>query len=68
MCKYLIILLLSFEGEVIKEKLEFTRPMNVYECMDYGADHREQIATYDDKKNAWILNDGRGTIQGFICE
>ena len=42
--------------------------MNVYECMDYGADHREQIATYDDKKNAWILNDGRGTIQGFICE
>ena len=68
MCKYLVLLLLSFEGEVIKEKLEFTRPMNVYDCMDYGADHREHIATYDDKKNAWILNDGRGTFQGFICE
>ena len=68
MCKYLILLLLTFEGEVIKEKLEFTRPMNVYDCMDFGNDHREQIATYDGDKNAWFLNDGRGTFQGFICE
>ena len=67
MCKYLILLLLSFDGEVIKEKYEFTRPMNVYECMDFGSDHREQIATYDDERNTWILNDGRGTFQGFIC-
>jgi hypothetical protein len=35
--------------------------------MDYGSDHREQISTYDDKRNSWILNDGRGTFQGFIC-
>ena len=68
MCKYLILLLLSFDGEVIKEKYEFARPMNVYEGMDFGSDHREQIATYDDEKNTWILNDGRGTFQGFICE
>ena len=68
MCKYLILLLLSFDGQVIKEKYEFARPMNVYECMDFGSDHREQIATYDDEKNTWILNDGRGTFQGFICE
>ena len=67
MCKYLVLLLLSFEGEVIKEKLEFTRPMNALECIDYGSDHREQISTYDDKRNTWILNDGRGTFQGFIC-
>ena len=67
MCKYLVLLLLTFEGEVIKEKLEFTRPMNALECMDYGSDHREQISTYDDKRNTWILNDGRGTFQGFIC-
>ena len=67
MCKYLVLLLLSFEGEVIKEKLEFTRPMNALECMDYGSDHREQISTYDDKRNTWILNDCRGTFQGFIC-
>jgi len=68
MCKYLILLLLSFEGEVIKERLEFTRPMNVYDCMDFGNDHRESIAIYDGDKNAWFLNDGRGTFQGFICE
>jgi hypothetical protein len=68
MCKYLILLLLSFEGEVIKEKLEFTRPMNVYDCMDFGNEHREQIATYNGDKNAWFLNDGSGTFQGFICE
>ena len=67
MCKYLVLLLLTFEGEVVKEKLEFTRPMNALECMDYGSDHREQISTYDDKRNTWILNDGRGTFQGFIC-
>tara|TARA_A100001515_G_scaffold27769_1_gene21366 strand:+ start:627 stop:833 length:207 start_codon:yes stop_codon:yes gene_type:complete len=68
MCKYLVLLLFSFEGEVIKEKLEFTRPINVYECMEVGSEHREQISTYDDKINAWILNDGRGTFQGFICK
>tara|TARA_E500000178_G_C16499535_1_gene520957 strand:- start:66 stop:272 length:207 start_codon:yes stop_codon:yes gene_type:complete len=68
MCKYIILLLLSFEGEVIKERLEFTRPMDVYDCMDFGNDHREQIATYDGDKNTWFLNDGRGTFQGFICE
>ena len=68
MCKYLILLLLSFEGEVIKERLEFTRPMDVYDCMDFGYDHRELIATYNNDKNAWFLNDGRGTFQGFICE
>jgi len=68
MCKYLILLLLSFEGEVIKERLEFTRPMNVYDCMDFGNEHREQIATYDGDKNAWFLNNGSGTFQGFICE
>ena len=68
MCKYLVLLLLSFEGEVIKERLEFTRPINALECMDYGSDHREQISTYDDKRNTWILKDGRGAFQGFICE
>ena len=68
MCKFIVLLLLSFDGEVIKERLEFTRPIDVYDCMDYGNDHRKSIATYNDEKNAWFLNDGRGTFQGFICE
>ena len=68
MCKYIILLLLSFDGEVIKERLEFTRPIDVHECMDLGNEHREQISIYDEKRNAWFLKDGRGTFQGFICE
>ena len=68
MCKYLIILILSFDGQLIKEKLEFTRPININDCMDYGSDHKKQISTYNEKKNLWILNDGNGTFQGFICE
>ncbi len=50
MCKYLIILILSFDGQLIKEKLEFTRPININDCMDYGSDHRKQISTYNEKK------------------
>ncbi len=46
--------------------------MEVHECLMLGDDHREAISTYkefdDAMRNAWYLNDGRGTIQGFICE
>jgi hypothetical protein len=38
----------------------------------FADDHREAIATYkefdDAMRNSWYLNDGRGTVQGFICE
>jgi hypothetical protein len=43
MCKYLILLLLSFEGEVIKEKLEFTRPMNVYDRYQNPYNHKHSL-------------------------
>ena len=72
MCKTLIILILLFDGTLIKEVLEFTRPMTLLECGDFADAHREAIATYkefdDAMKNGYYLNDGRGTIQGFICE
>jgi len=68
MCKYLVVILLTFQGEVILERYGFQRPVEVHECMDIGNDHREQIASYNSKKNTWMLNDGRGTFQGFICE
>ena len=58
MVKTLIILILLFDGNLIQEK--------------YGDEHREAIATYrefnDAFKNGWYLNDGRGTIQGYICK
>ena len=46
--------------------------MEVHECLMFADDHREVIATYkefeDAMKNGHYLNDGRGTVQGFICE
>ena len=41
--------------------------MEVHECLMFADDHRETISKYVDTKG-WVLNDGRGTIQGFICE
>ena len=72
MAKTLIILILVFDGTLIKEKLEFTKPVTVHECLLYADEHREAISTYkefeDKLKNGWYLKDGRGTVQGFICE
>ena len=69
--KYLVMLVLLFDGTLIKERMEFTRPVEVHECLMYGDAHREVIATYkefeDPMRNGWYLNDGRGTIQGFSC-
>ena len=48
------------------------RPREINECMMYANDHRQAISTYkefnDAMKNGYYLNDGRGTVQGFICE
>jgi hypothetical protein len=72
MAKTLIILILLFDGTLIQEKYELTRPMEVHECLLFGDDHREAISTYKEfenaSKNGWYLNNGRGTIQGHICE
>ena len=69
---FLVILILQFDGTLVKDILEFTRPMTLMECLDFGDAHREAISTYkefdDAMRNSWYLNDGRGTIQGFICE
>ena len=71
MAKTLIILILLFDGTLIKETLEFTKPVDVHECLMFADDHREAIATYKDNNDltsGWYLNDGRGTVQGFFCE
>ena len=72
MAKTLIILVLLFDGTLVQEKYELGREMSVSECLQYGDDHREAIAEYkefkDNLKNGWYLKDGRGTIQGHMCE
>jgi len=72
MAKTLVILILLFDGTLLKERYDLSRPMEVHECLMFGDIHREAISTYkefnDAIRNGWYLNDGRGTIQGFICE
>ena len=72
MAKTLIILVLLFDGKLVQERYELTREMPVSECLQYGDDHREAIAEYkefdNNLKNGWYLKDGRGTIQGHMCE
>ena len=69
---YLVLLLLQFDGTLVKEALEFIRPMTLLECLDFSEDHREAISTHkwveeDLMKSGWYLNDGTGTWQGSIC-
>ena len=72
MVKTLVILILLFDGTLLQERYDLSRPMDVYECLMFADDHREAIATYkefeDSLRNGFYLNDGRGTVQGFICE
>ena len=72
MAKTLIILVLLFDGTLVQEKYELGSDLPVEEGMQYGDDHREAIAEYkefkDNLKNGWYLKDGRGTIQGHMCE
>jgi len=71
MIKTLIVLILLFDGTLIKEKLEFDKPITILECLEFSDKHREEIASHiwvkNVMKSGYYLNDGRGTIQGFIC-
>jgi hypothetical protein len=68
----MIILILLFDGTLVKEKYELSRAMEVHECLLYADDHREAISIYrefkDPMRNGWYLNDNRGTWQGVICK
>jgi hypothetical protein len=58
MCKTLIILILLFDGTLVKEEYPLARPMEVHECLMFADDHREAIATYkefeDSMKNVGV--------------
>ena len=71
MIKTLVVLILLFDGRVIQEQLWFNKPVTVLECLEFSDKHREEIASHfwvkNVMKSGYYLNDGRGTIQGFIC-
>ena len=79
--KFLILLVLLFDGTVEKQILHFDPPIDVMDCLALGDAYREVISThnwgdqegapdfrFDGMKQGWYLNDGRGTIQGHYCE
>ena len=72
MIKTLIGLILLFNGKIVKEKLYFAKPVTILECLEFADQHMEDIATHfwvkNVMKSGYYLNDGRGTIQGFVCE
>ena len=71
MVKTIVILVLLFNGDLLKEPLHFPSSVSVHDCFDYAQKYIETITThsYDDPRGqGFYLNDGRGTVQGFICE
>ena len=66
MTKEIILIVLLINGELSLPSFPFEG--TAHECMAYGNQLRIDYATYDDERNAWFLNDGSGTWQGFICE
>jgi len=81
MVKTLVILILLFNGTVVKNRLYFNPAVDVMDCLALGDAYREVMSTHtwgsqrgapdfsiDAMQQGWYLNDGRGTIQGIYCE
>ena len=66
MVKEIILIIFLINGELSLPSFPFEG--TVMECIDHGNKMRIELATYNEEQNAWFLNDGSGTWQGFICE
>ena len=66
MVKEIIIIVLLFNGELRLPSMPFEG--TVHECFEHGDKMRVELATYNQEHNAWFLNEGIGTWQGFICQ
>ncbi len=60
-----------FNGTLVQEEIHFEKQITVLECLEFAYKHRKEIATHfwmkDVMKSGYYLNNGKGTIQGFIC-
>ena len=69
--KVLILILLSSQPEfTISSKLDLiyiNQPNEIINCFQAINDVRDNIATYDNKSNRWLLKDGSQFIGG-MCE
>ena len=66
MVKEIVLIILLINGELSLPSFPFEG--TVMECLEHGNKLRVEHATYNEERNAWFLNDGSGTWQGFICE
>ena len=66
MVKEIVLIILLINGELSLPSFPFEG--TVMECLKYGDNWRGVIATYNEERNAWFLNDRIGTWQGFICQ
>jgi len=66
MVKEIILIVFLINGELSLPSFPFEG--SVHECFEYGDKMRVELSTYNKEQNAWFLNDGSGTWQGFICE
>jgi len=66
MTKEIVLILLLINGELSLPSFPFEG--TVHDCFEHGDKMRIELATYNNEQNAWLLNDGSGTWQGFICE
>ena len=65
MVKEIVLIILLFNGELKLTPLPFEG--TVHECFAHGNQLRMEHATYNEEHNAWYMNHGSGTWQGFIC-
>ena len=66
MVKEIILIVFLINGELSLPSFPFEG--SVHECFEYGDKMRVELSTYNEEQNAWFLDDGSGTWQGFICE
>jgi|TARA_R110000737_G_scaffold102197_1_gene135729 hypothetical protein len=70
MTKTLIILILLFDGTLTKEVILFPAEGTISDCFNYARMYIDNVSTHswtDPRGSGQYLNDGTGTIQGFIC-
>jgi len=66
MVKEIVLIILLFNGELKLTSFPFEG--TVHECFAHGDKLRTELATYNDERNIWFLNNRIGTWQGFICQ
>ena len=66
MVKEIVLIILLINGELSLPSFSFEG--TVQECFAHGDKLRTELATYNEEQNAWYMNDGSGTWQGYICE